>query len=374
MKKFLLIKKDLTLIIGFFLGIILLYLFLPKNKISFNDLAYEEYTQRVMGYANGERVHCNDLDDIYLCIEGYKKNGNGDSVILWFGNSQLHSINSYSQGDETASSLLHMALRKKGYYLITFSQPNANLQENYLLFSYLLNQFPVKNIILSTVYDDMREDEIRTSIYKTLEDTYVLNEVDKTTIGKNLIINYKKKYLINNDTKAREETNQDYLENLINKKLEKIWQLWSERDTLRSHLFHNLYLLRNTIFQIDPTTIRKKILGPYTKNMTAYKEILNLAEKKKIETLVYIQPISNDIKIPYDLNEYNLFKKEIATISKISGAYFSNLENIVPSKFWGKTSSINFKNKEDLDFMHFQAEGHQLLSKNILYELNKINK
>jgi hypothetical protein len=265
MKKFLLIKKDLTLIIGFFFGIILLNLFLPKNKNSFNDLAYEEYTTRAMGYANGERVHCNDLDDIYLCVESYKKNGNDNPVILWFGNSQLHSINSYTQGDETASSLLHMALRKKGYYLITFSQPNANLQEHYLLFSYLLNQFPVKNLILSTVYDDMREDEIRTSINKTLEDAYVLNEVDKTTIGKNLIINYKKKYLINNDTIAREETNHDYWENLINKKLEKIWPLWSERDLLRGHLFYNLYLLRNTILGIDATTIRKKILGPYIK-------------------------------------------------------------------------------------------------------------
>jgi hypothetical protein len=374
MKKFLLIKKDLTLIIGFFFGIILLNLFLPKNKNSFNDLAYEEYTTRAMGYANGERVHCNDLDDIYLCVESYKKNGNDNPVILWFGNSQLHSINSYTQGDETASSLLHMALRKKGYYLITFSQPNANLQEHYLLFSYLLNQFPVKNLILSTVYDDMREDEIRTSINKTLEDAYVLNEVDKTTIGKNLIINYKKKYLINNDTIAREETNHDYWENLINKKLEKIWPLWSERDLLRGHLFYNLYLLRNTILGIDATTIRKKILGPYIKNMTAYKEILNLAEKKKIGILVYIQPIRNDMKIPYDLNEYNLFKKEIATISEISGAYFSNLENIVPNEFWGQTASINLKNYKDLDFMHFQAEGHQLLSKNILYEFNKINK
>lgn len=374
MKKFLLIKKDLTLIIGFFFGIILLNLFLPKNKNSFNDLAYEEYTTRAMGYVNGERVHCNDLDDIYLCVESYKKNGSDKPVILWFGNSQLHSINSYTHGDETSSSLLHMALIKKGYYLITFSQPNANLQEHYLLFSYLLNQFPVKNLILSTVYDDMREDEIRTSINKTLEDAYVLNEVDKTTIGKNLIINYKKKYLINNDTIAREETNHDYWENLINKKLEKIWPLWSERDSLRGHLFYNLYLLRNTILGIDATTIRKKILGPYIKNMTAYKEILNLAEKKKIGILVYIQPIRNDMKIPYDLNEYNLFKKEIATISEISGAYFSNLENIVPNEFWGQTASINLKNYKDLDFMHFQAEGHQLLSKNILYEFNKINK
>jgi lysophospholipase L1-like esterase len=108
--------------------------------------------------------------------------------------------------------------------------------------------------------------------------------------------------------------------------------------------------------------------------MTAYKEILNLAEKKKIGILVYIQPIRNDMKIPYDLNEYNLFKKEIATISEISGAYFSNLENIVPNEFWGQTASINLKNYKDLDFMHFQAEGHQLLSKNILYEFNKINK
>ena len=37
--------------------------------------------------------------------------------------------------------------------IITFSQPNANLQEHYVLFEYLRHRLPVRTLILPLVFD-----------------------------------------------------------------------------------------------------------------------------------------------------------------------------------------------------------------------------
>ena len=51
------------------------------------------------------------------------------------------------------------------------------------------------------------------------------------------------------------------------------------------------------------------IKGTYIKNLKAYEDILNLAQKNKVKVLVYIPPLRNDVKIPYDISEYSKFKK-----------------------------------------------------------------
>ena len=136
-------------------------------------------------------------------------------------------------------------------------------------------------------------------------------------------------------------------------------------------IFHKLYLLRNSIFNINSSTTRKILRQPYLNNQNAFKEILNLASKNKIEVLVYIAPIRNDVKLPYDIEEYDSFKKQIKNITNKNGAHFVSLENIVPSEFWGQIYSTNIKKKE-IDFMHFKTEGHNLLAYSLLTELRKI--
>ncbi len=53
-------------------------------------------------------------------------------VTLWLGNSQIHAINRFSPGEETASPELHRLFFRLNHYFLTFSQANANLQEHYL--------------------------------------------------------------------------------------------------------------------------------------------------------------------------------------------------------------------------------------------------
>ncbi len=116
------------------------------NEKDFEELALGDEASSYFGQVDGVPVHCKDLENAHLCIDGYKKATVND-VILWLGNSQVHAINQMKQGDETASPILHRGLRAQKYFM-TLSQPNANLQEHYLLFEYLAGKVPISTLVL----------------------------------------------------------------------------------------------------------------------------------------------------------------------------------------------------------------------------------
>ena len=218
----------------------------------------------------------------------------------------------------------------------------------------------------------MREDIIRADIKNILEDLETLESVTKTYTGKNLISLKKKKDTIGNQSKIEKNTFQNQWENYLNRELATIWSLWNKRDLLRSKFFGSLYKLRNSILNINATTTRKMIKGPYVKNQKAYEDILNLANKNKIKVLVYIPPLRSDVKIPYDLNEYKNFKTETKNIANKYNVSFVSLENIIPAEFWGFKGSSSLKKNPELDFMHFKGEGHRLLAEYLFIEIKKI--
>ena len=374
MKKNILNKNKLPIFIGLITGIFLLNFFSQSIdiKINFEELALGKDNKKSMGVEEGKTIHCSDLRDLKDCSESYKNINYKMPVILWLGNSQLHAINQPKVNDEISSSQLHRKLKNFGMYTLTFSQPNANLQEHYLLFAHLIKKFPIETLVLPLVFDDMREDIIRADIKNILEDLETLESVTKTYTGKNLISLKKKKDTIGNQSKIEKNTFQNQWENYLNRELATIWSLWNKRDLLRSKFFGSLYKLRNSILNINATTTRKMIKGPYVKNQKAYEDILNLANKNKIKVLVYIPPLRSDVKIPYDLNEYKNFKTETKNIANKYNVSFVSLENIIPAEFWGFKGSSSLKKNPELDFMHFKGEGHSLLAEYLFIEIKKI--
>jgi len=371
--------KFLFFFISITLSIFLLNLFLSNIKLvdNFEELALGKKNKTVWANIGNKRIHCGDLNNLDSCLKSYKDSKNKLPVVLWFGNSQLHAINQFKPEDETATAHLHRKLKKYNLYNLTLSQANASLQEHYLLLSYLIDKIPIKALILPIVFDDLREDNLRLGIKGILNDKNIKSKISKTFTGKQLIFRFSNKDMAGNETKLVDEDVKDNFENLLNKSLIKIWPLWGSREILRGILFGKLYQLRNSILGINASTTRKMIPGRYAKNISAYKDILNLSMDNNIEVLVYIPPIRNDIKIPYNLENYTKFKKEIKKIAKENKFYFFNLENLVPPEFWGQKSSTNIKKKLEVDFMHFQSEGHLLLANAIFFEISnffKLNK
>ena len=112
------------------------------------------------------------------------------------------------------------------------------------------------------------------------------------------------------------------------------------------------------------------IPGSYVKNLNALEDLMNISKINETNILIYTAPIRSDIKIPYDINEYTEFKNDLKKLSKNFNIKYQNFENIIPNSLWGKKNSTTIDKKDEVDFMHFRAEGHDLLANIIFEELN----
>jgi len=368
------LDKNSTISLGVILGVLSLYLlFDTKYEINrVEDFALGAETTSVFGRVDEQFVHCSDLNDIKNCLISYRAKGGASAVILWLGNSQLHAVNQYSEGQETSAQMLHKKFQNRNRYVLTASQPNANLQEHYLFFSHLVHQLPVATLVLPIVFDDMREDGVRLSLRGALKDESTMQLLNQNLVGKGIVTNVEKSGSDSDDA-GLDDTFQKKVERFLNDKLGSSWALWAERPRFRGEILGNLYLLRNWTFGINAQSIRKMIPGRYKKNRDSFVEILNLAKQKNINVLVYVAPIRNDVKIPYIHKEYENFKKEMSLLTSSADAKFINLEDLVPARFWGTKASTSSFGGYELDFMHFQAAGHKLLTDALFNELNALN-
>ena len=116
------------------------------------------------------------------------------------------------------------------------------------------------------------------------------------------------------------------------------------------------------MFHISTQSTRRVIPGRYVKNMEALETIMSTASRAGIKTLVYVVPIRDDVDMPHLRGEYRGFKQEVERLVAANGAVFANLENLVPAQLWGQKGSTAGGDGFELDFMHFQAVGHELLA------------
>ena len=102
----------------------------------------------------------------------------------------------------------------------------------------------------------------------------------------------------------------------------------------------------------------------YEYNMHALELIIEECIKSNIKVLLYIPPIRSDITIPYDRNDYTKYKSTVESLTKKypNKVFYKNFEGIIPGNLWGYKEATNLKNDREVDFMHFQYRGHQILA------------
>lgn len=165
----------------------LLYLLFPAiDERAFEDAALGTETQTVIGTLSGDRIHCFSMVDGAECLEPALARGLPRQV-LWLGNSQLHAVNPLRDGDTLASVQLTRALRALDTELLTFSQPNANLQEHLILFETLAGRLELDLLLLPVVFDDTREAGIRQDIRENMSDQDVVARLSRSEIGRELL-------------------------------------------------------------------------------------------------------------------------------------------------------------------------------------------
>lgn len=372
-----------SLLLGVGVALFILVASSTPKKMDYGDAAtFGAATTTIMTSYGGHPIHCHALDDANLCIKGANARG-ANSSILWLGNSQIHAVNQAIGDDETAVPALFESMKAKGLDLVVFSQPNANLQEHWILFEYLSTKLPVKKLILPVVFDDTREEGLRKEVADALSDERVRKKVLTYDLGAKLLLS-KELSKISQSTNTQSTNTQtansqignlyvntnkpmlgESIELDINNFLERHSDLWRMRPDLRVQVIYGyLYTWRNLAFGITPNSKRKVIRGRYKDNIEALRITLDSAQKNNIETYVYIAPIRNDVPIPYDNIEYTNFKNEVENIARTYNSNFINYEDLIPANYWGEKGSTG-KGSLEIDFMHFQAKGHQLLAKKL---------
>jgi len=349
----------LPVIAGIMVSLLCLSLLPDSNERSFDDLALGKETTSVFATVGDYPIHCEYPGVGNKCIEGVRARG-ADRLVLWLGNSQVHAINQFKSGDENAPPMLFRKLQKHGVDLVVFSQPNANLEEHYVLFEYLRRRMDIDLLILPLVFDDMRETGLRAEILNALDDDF-LKVLEQSPVGRR-IVSESKGVLAADDFAGLENTVQDHTERRINEWLEGNVALWKKRPALRGHLLNTLYRLRNFVFGITPSTTRRVIKGRYELNRRALVQLLETAMENNIKVVVYITPLRMDVEIPYDRAEYDAFKKDMSGLVVSFGQSIHNHEGLVPGVFWGRKAATTVGGGAEIDFMHFQAGGHRLLA------------
>lgn len=359
-------RRYVALIFGAFIAGICLVLY-GQHRIDAENFGLGPETTRTSETLDdGRKYTAGFLDEIidvmhdFSTSSGSRSSGR-EQKILWLGNSQLHAINQFKKGQHVAPYwFLSDFGCSRCLVPLGISVGNANLQEHYVLSRYVAGATPIDGVVLELCFDDLREDGLRPEFSKILSKD-VRRAISEKFIGAEILAAWEK---TGTAAKGLDESAgldgfvQKHLEDGVSAALGKVLPLWNERPGLRARLMVDLYIVRNAVFGIKTTSVRKMIRPRYEKNMRALTEIFSNFRGRGIPVLAYIAPIRQDHALPYDLAEYEAWKVEVGALARLYDVRFLNLEELVPERFWGTVPA-----NDDVDFMHFQEEGHKLLAR-----------
>ncbi|MES2058572.1 MAG: hypothetical protein V4564_21725 [Pseudomonadota bacterium] len=346
----------LPLLIGALLALLLLEYARTHILIKLADAGFGAETA---GFAQrGTITQCADATDSDKCVASWTRAGK-PPVILWFGNSQLAGINRYQPGDVNAPELVRRAMAERGHYLISYSQPNANLTEEAIVWNAVAPTYRPKLLILPVCYDDIRELGVRDTIGDFVERPGVTARLEAQAYWP-IIAGPMQDSLKASSPQATEghQSLQTRSERVLTAFLARNWPLWSAKPALRGTLGFAIHTLRNQMLDIHSTSKRTVDPNVYRDRMTLLDGMVAEARAQGADVLLYVPPYRQDIDGPYPMAQYRAFKADLQALAKRHGAGFADIDPIVPGPEWATVTDELFGFKE-ADFMHFTAAGHQ---------------
>jgi hypothetical protein len=359
----------LSIVIGCILSMLVISHYFSGDK-QFENLALGTQTIPYQARYHDTLIHVQHLNDVEEAM--ILAHINNRKVIFFLGNSQTHSINQKKDGQVNFIELLNNHFQNDKVTVRCNSMPNAGMQEYYLAYQYWKPKFNISHVVISCCMDDMREDGIRDVFFPILVyNKYQIN--DTSLLSKKINEDLRAYWSKNENTKtnnenadmaALKETVQESTETYLNDKLDNSWALWRDRKNVRGEFFNWIYKFRNTVLRIKATTIRQMIPERYAANMQTLNAIVDDCVKRNVKVVLYIPPIRFDVKLPYDEAGYKMYKQQLEDIAaKYPGmVFYKNFESIVPAELWGYKEATNLTDDKEIDFMHFQYKGHQILA------------
>lgn len=355
-------------LLGLIAAILVLTYLRTTFVFDFDEAAMGRMTVGLLGSAaTGGKVHCAGatMDE---CIEAYDRAGRPPAW-LWLGNSQLHGINRYVEGQKTAPMGLHDLLAPQDVYLVTSSLPNATTAEFLTIFYSIGDRIDIKKVILPIVFNGLRGGAVREREWPVLRDPAVIARLETSRAA-----DYMRR-IVKQATPARageKEVDSRSVEDRLNGLIGEIWPLWAARAKLRALVNYAYHVGRHKALGVTAQT-KRTLVGPgFDAQMMLLGSFLDDLRAKGISVLVYVPPYRNDIPGPYIEAEYDSFKRQLAALASEKGHDFVDLDDIVPGPEWGMVRDYVF-GITDYDFMHFTSEGHRRLAEALYAHLMQGN-
>lgn len=350
-----------TVLLGLCLFIIASYL---SGSFKADEVGLGRNTTSHIGRFEGKKLSAisDNLDSVIWYIKNETKINESAKTAVWFGNSQLHSINYYQPGNKLAVEYVNLKLKNSGSNItpFQFSSPHLNFIEELLYLSELAsNNINPQVLIIPITYRSFHFSTIRAELknlsgYKQIEKIIINPDLQK-------IYSYEKESDERGKLSSKEKTWQDKSEEAINACLTTIFPIYAFRENTKS--FISFFPLQAIHFFSDKT----KDLNVKGKdetvllNKSALAELLNYSKQKNIKVLLYQVPHPQDPAFFfYNKEAYHTFFNDIRQLSsKYSNVTFLNLSESIPLDLWG-TSNDGYK-----DTYHFKDKGHQILGDTI---------
>ena len=262
------------------------------NKIqvdsNFKNFALGKGTKTKLAIdSEGNKIHIDILDSISFndLKETWIRNSSKD-VILFLGNSQTHSINNLQENQSNYVEIINQNSDK--YQILAVSYPNASIQDFLITYDYLNNFFPIKQLFIPFFFDDTREKNgIKSNFYQEIisKNYKFKNEGILNSINKQFSEIIHNENVVSHEYLSTQKITNEYLEKKLS---ENPASLWLKKNDLQSWVYSKLYLLRNFIFNIKPTTIRNKIQSRYDENIESLNLLLKKIDQNQAELVGYI--------------------------------------------------------------------------------------
>lgn len=326
---------------------------------NFETLALGDQTQSVYGSYDGDKIFCGSPAELPECLAPAARR-NLPRRVVWLGNSQLHAINQTRPGQVTAPVLLAQTLRPRGVEVQALSFPNGSLAEFYLAWQLERKAAKIDVLIVPLFLDDTREGQVRDVLRPVALAPDLQPKLAATPAGRAILkaLPAAPEATIDNSRQARSEA-------AITGWLERCCGFQTMRERARGQIEINAFYLRNTVFNVTAQSVRPVLPENYALNLAAFEQLLVEARAAGTRVVAYIPPLRQDVAPPYVPAEYAAFKATTRALAARHGAILVDVDATVPGPLWGMKDAPRLGGGTELDFMHYQAAGHALLTRRL---------
>jgi len=293
--------------------------------------------------------------------------GRKQPLVILSGMSQNYAINDPQPGDQTLTEWADDLLAPRGVRAFGLAAPNMSTEEAlFLLLATIADpQTHPDTFIYGVCFDKLRNTDLRPGYQRVLAERPALNQAWAAT-AQALQTTHPAaaaKMLATlagpqTDTNQQQPT-QDDAESIIRNTLGQFVPIIGLRKELNAEFQQQLFLARNAVLNIKPTSKRPMIQSRYDVNLDLLGVMADVARTNHVQLVLYVNPLNPVADNPYIPEEYSAFKLWIADFAAAQNIPFANFEDTVPLDAWGEFMG-------GPDFKHFRGDGHRITAQAII--------